>query len=263
MKPPTKSAKAIEAERSLAVATAIKAAAARRQKVRDNLEILRLRYGPLFAGWADLSDIDLTQGPRTLLNAVVARQAERLHMLEDPRFCTVWWEFARSYSRIREAERSRRDRLFQAALADEWRRRALASSDADAPFRWPTTAAPSGPGALETSMGPQRGVLAAIGYHVGRTGLATDIRRRLLDFVFSDELPPVDSEAYMRTWGAPGSAARLQKLAESLAAFARNAKRRDTDALLAAIRHWQDDLRYLHDRYYRDHFRFAWPAPGD
>jgi len=25
------------------------------------------------------------------------------------------------------------------------------------------------------------------------------------------------------------------------------------------VRKWRDDLGYLHDRYYRDHFRFGWP----
>jgi len=112
-------------------------------------------------------------------------------------------------------------------------------------------------------MGPATGILAALGYRVGQAGTPLKQRRQILDFVFAEDLPPIDSAAYMRSWGEPNSGPRLQKLSESLAAFTRNAKRRKVDALKMAICHWQDDLQYLHDRYYSGHFDFNWPSHGE
>ena len=46
-------------------------------------------------------------------------------------------------------------------------------------------------------------------------------------------------------------------MAESLAAFARTAKRHDEDRFDEAIRHWEQDLEFLHDGYYVGRFGFG------
>lgn len=250
----------IDAERRLAAASTAQAARERRLAVRESLKLLRLRYGALFSGWADLSDINLAQSKKALLDQVVARQASRLTTLSDQRLCAIWILFAHYYSRIRDAERSRRDRMFQQALVEEWSRRSLRGDSAGGAFRWPSTAALPGEDELDADLGPRRGLLSALTYRVGISGLPEDIRRRILDYVFADTLPPVHSQAYMLGWGEPGTPARLQKLAECIAAFTRNAKRQGRRSFAEAIRHWEGDLLYLHDRYYRDHFGFGWPA---
>lgn len=250
----------VDAERRLAAASTAKAERERRLGVREGLKLLRLRYGALFSGWADLSDINLAQSKKALLDQVVARQASRLTTLSDQRLCAIWILFAHYYSRIREAERSRRDQLFQQALVEEWSRRSLREGSEGGAFRWPSTTALPGEDELDADLGPKRGLLSVLNYRVGLSGVSEDLRRRILDYVFADALPPVHSQTYMMSWGEPATPARLQKLAECIAAFTRNAKRQDRRSLSDAIRHWEGDLLYLHDRYYRDHFGFGWPA---
>jgi hypothetical protein len=50
-------------------------------------------------------------------------------------------------------------------------------------------------------------------------------------------------------------------MAESIASFARSAKRRDAAGLMHAIADWENDLRHLYDTYYMGRFGFAWPRP--
>lgn len=53
---------------------------------------------------------------------------------------------------------------------------------------------------------------------------------------------------------------RLKKMAESIAAFARNAKRKRTSVLDDAVVDWEADLRFLFETYYVGKFRFEWPS---
>jgi hypothetical protein len=61
-------------------------------------------------------------------------------------------------------------------------------------------------------------------------------------------------------WGKPRTARRLQKLANTLAALTRNAKRRDSMSYAKAIDDWEDDLALLRERYYVQFLHFGWPA---
>ena len=65
----------------------------------------------------------------------------------------------------------------------------------------------------------------------------------------------------MREWAAPDSPARLRKMAESLAAFARNAKRRKNQNVVEAVRNWEDDLGFLRRVFYVSKFKFAFDWP--
>ena len=60
--------------------------------------------------------------------------------------------------------------------------------------------------------------------------------------------------------GAPGTAERLEKLADTLASFARNAKRRATRSYAKAIDDWEGDLALLHEEYYGNMFHFWWAS---
>lgn len=105
-------------------------------------------------------------------------------------------------------------------------------------------------------------MLAYLGYHVGLSStLNAQQRKRLLDRVFAMRLPPLNGVAYMRQWGTPDTATRLKKIAESLASFVRNAKRRKNPSLSEAIRHWEEDLSGLRLAHYVGRFDFVWPAP--
>ncbi len=104
-------------------------------------------------------------------------------------------------------------------------------------------------------------MLSALGYHVGSTeGLPEVERRFLLDQVFVICLPPLNDYGYMLEWNAPKSPGRLKKLAETLAALTRNAKRRKSKDLQLACDDWQADLDYLYAKYYVHQFRFGWPT---
>lgn len=148
-----------------------------------------------------------------------------------------------------------------AAIEAEWLRRGGDRPSVDEYFDWPSTQAPGGDGHLSIDDDRADGMLRYLDYRVGRTnGEPQIVRRYILDRVFASHLPPVFSEAYMREWGQPSSSGRLKKLAECLASFTRNAKRRDEDLMGEAIREWEDDLLYLHDKYYVGVFNFVWPS---
>jgi hypothetical protein len=147
------------------------------------------------------------------------------------------------------------------AIEEEWEKRAIAPIASDDYFKWPTTDAPKSSSRLATFEAQGEGILSYLEYRVGKTnGLPTKVRRAILERVFIGKLPPVFSRAYMEAWGTPKSTRRLQKAAECIAAFARNAKRRDDDRFEQAIQEWESDLEWLYNRYYVDQFQFAWPS---
>lgn len=127
-------------------------------------------------------------------------------------------------------------------------------------FKWPSTETNKGNGLFEISGVPDVGMLAYMEYRVGRTnGQPLGVRRAILDRVVIGTLPLYGSIQYYDQWGAPNSAARLKKLAETISAFTRNAKRRGEERLVDAISEWEADLRYLHKAYYLPRFAFGWP----
>lgn len=107
-----------------------------------------------------------------------------------------------------------------------------------------------------------QGLLALSGYRVGRTkGEPRDRRRRILNFLFlKDDLRDVSDAEYAAEWGHPMSSTRLRKLAESLAAFTRNAKRRNDANMEQAIEEWEEDLDYLRKTFYERWGDFPWPT---
>jgi DNA primase catalytic subunit len=105
------------------------------------------------------------------------------------------------------------------------------------------------------------GVLSYMGYRVGNAStLTSERRRRILEYVFLGELPQVNDRQYMRTWGKPRTAARLRKLANAVAAFARNARRKRKKNMNQAIADWEADLDYLKKQFYDRRSRdWHWP----
>lgn len=154
-------------------------------------------------------------------------------------------------------------RKFRDAILAEWERRCkLALSDPDY-FDWPSTQAGPGDRSQRFDTWNQEGVLKYMGYEVGKTkGLADHSRREILDAVFSAVLPPVNSPDYVKKWGLPGTAPRLERLANELARFARNGKRNRTADYSAAVADWEADLKHLRRKYYVGKFHFGWPSIG-
>ena len=122
-------------------------------------------------------------------------------------------------------------------------------------FRWPSTKAEHGDGLLQFEA-DAFGVLAQAGYRVGvARGEPEFARRRTLARLFEDAI----TQGPAREWGSKGSARRLKKLADTIAALTRNAKRRGPQ-MARAVAEWEADLGYLHDRYYVGKFDFPWPS---
>jgi hypothetical protein len=104
-------------------------------------------------------------------------------------------------------------------------------------------------------------MLSLLGYHVGEIRpTPQDVRLCMLEYAVECHLPPLNDLAYYSEWGKPLTAQRLRKLANTLAALTRNAKRRDQASWGAAIDDWEDDLWFLRQNYYVDLFHFGWPA---
>ncbi|RCW87572.1 hypothetical protein [Phyllobacterium bourgognense] len=149
------------------------------------------------------------------------------------------------------------------AIRLEWiARGAFYDSTSDA-FVWPSGHAINGNGQLTTKNWLEVGLLGYAGYRVGATSdLTSSARQRILDNVLAQPVPTVFSIKYRNEWGDTGSCTRLWKMAESIAAFMRNARRRNGSS--EAVRDWQTDLNYLKDRYYfSSGCAFAWPSIDD
>ena len=129
------------------------------------------------------------------------------------------------------------------------------------PFDWPDTEATPGMEQLTQEVFVHAtGLLGYLGYRVGLSGISEANRRELLDFVFSANLPIVNSKEYMDDWGKPSSKKRLKKMAYSLATFTKNQKRHDPSKYAQAIKDWERDLAHLKRSYYKAPFSFTWPS---
>lgn len=155
---------------------------------------------------------------------------------------------------IRMIEKEWDDRVAKADLADT--------------FRWPDANARRASSSEEGSKAWSfdvligDGMLKEMGYRVGRNGLSAPVRQKMLSEIFTRTLPPVFPKPYMDQWGVNGSARRLHKIADCLAAFARNASRLSGN-YDEAISDWKEDLEYLHDAHYAGRYGFGWPKSTD
>ena len=112
----------------------------------------------------------------------------------------------------------------------------------------------------DDSFNYEEGLLSFYGYKVGIKGLPELERHKIIDAVFTLPLLSVNNEAYLREWGEPNSAERLQKLSRSIAAFARTAKGRTNGDFRKAIQDWEFGLIYLKNTYYNtNYFSFQYP----
>lgn len=147
------------------------------------------------------------------------------------------------------------------AIRIDWIRRKQEQGVHRYPFRWPTTDANPGTGGIASQHWLEEGVLKEMGYQVGSVkGISKSARERILKEIFSGPLPPAFPPEHLREWSEPLSPGRLQKMAECIAAFARNANRRRDSKMSNAIRDWESDLEFLHEEYYVGKFWFAWPS---
>lgn len=103
--------------------------------------------------------------------------------------------------------------------------------------------------------------LVQMNYHVGELGLKMGLmerdRRDILKSAYLGDIPWVESDEYMATWGQPGTRQRLARIAYHLSMLIRS--RRNLSNQIAARNNWQKDLDWLHG-FYNPLMRFRWPS---
>ena len=106
---------------------------------------------------------------------------------------------------------------------------------------------------------PEKGMLSTLGYQAGY--MTFPEREYILKFLMENEdLPFVQSPAYMATWGTPLSEKRLIKLSYLLRNLI-NKKKKDGEFYHReeTRNNWKDDLDFIYKTYYIDKFNFKWP----
>jgi hypothetical protein len=137
---------------------------------------------------------------------------------------------------------------------------ALAFLSDVAGFDWPTTMVHGGGGSELAIDALKQGFLKYLGYKVGMWGATEEERRRLLKKAYNArQLPLVFPRRYRNEWGRPRSSVRLPKMAESIATFCKNAKRRRY-GMAIAIAEWENDLEWLRLTYHEGRYQFEWPS---
>ena len=130
-------------------------------------------------------------------------------------------------------------------------------------FKWPSTYTYPGKGIFDPDL-KEIGVLALMGYHVGREGVEQSRRRAILRDAYLGPVPYDPFSEDMDEWSAPGTSGRLKKIANCIAAFARNFKRRSNAYVYRkSIDDWESDLKWLKEEFYIGVYdrplKFDWP----
>jgi hypothetical protein len=178
----------------------------------------------------------------------------------------IWRNAVRITTDPERAKYHDQARVMIRIIEHEWDAR-MKKGDLAESFKWPDASA-AAPRVSENGKDWSsefmvgEGMLKEMGYRVGRNGLSAPIRQAMLTQVFTRSLPPIFPKPYMQQWGDNGSARRLHKIADCLAAFARNAARLPGN-YDEAISDWKEDLEYLHDTHYVGQFGFGWPKRPD
>ena len=95
-------------------------------------------------------------------------------------------------------------------------------------------------------------MLGFLGYHVGHQGEPKKRRRYLIDWIMSNDLPLVQSPAYLLEWDKPKSIKRYKKFHRVLQGLiTSNENRKDIEFrdFDKAIMEWKDDLEYLENKW--------------
>ena len=118
---------------------------------------------------------------------------------------------------------------------------------------------PTGDASVDTDEWPDVGLLGSLGYKVGKSGKPEYRRHAILRVAFERNADDYIDPDYVSEWGGPRSRERLQKIVNSLAAFSRNARKRNTKSLQTAVRHWEKDLAFLRREYAESVDGVRWP----
>jgi hypothetical protein len=186
---------------------------------------------------------------------------ENLPNMKFSNIMKLWLNAIRIIADERQKKTHSNARKVLDAIGAEWTKREKWPAEPGEFFHWPTTETTIGDGQLETDHWLKEGMLNYMGYKVGVSGeRKLLIRQNILTEVFSGSLPPVFPREYNLQWGNPNTSQRLQKIANTISALTRNAKRRHDSKMELAVADWEQDLEFLYYLFYVGKFQFDWPS---
>lgn len=127
-------------------------------------------------------------------------------------------------------------------------------------FRFPSTELTGNSGEMKIIDRQQKGLLLAVGYSTGMYGLHEQPRRKILDSLYTKEIPKNTAVSNINLWGEPKTSTRLKEIAFSLARFTKQEKANPRGDYSTSISEREADLKYLKKKYY-DNSRFDWIYP--
>lgn len=138
------------------------------------------------------------------------------------------------------------------------------ASESGQQFKWPELVIDPNARSYGREQGREEGIFSLAGYHVGETaGLPEAERRYRLRRLLLEPLPShyalVIEKKELATWGEPGTAQRLKRLAYRIAGFWKQFASRG-QGVEQALSQWSDDLAYLKTEFYDGLHDFDWPS---
>jgi len=127
-------------------------------------------------------------------------------------------------------------------------------------FRFPSTELSGDSDEMKIVDGQQKGLLLAIGYKTGLYGLHETPRRKILDSLYTKEIPKYTAVKNIKVWGKPRTSIRLKEIVYSLARFTKQEKANPRGDYTTSILEREADLKYLKKKYY-DNSRYDWIYP--
>jgi hypothetical protein len=202
--------------------------------------------------------------PRSLIHSDVKRHVSLLESYSAEALQKRWLNCLKNYLKPESQFPRALLNEMMTAIDEEWRRRKQSTIGLKRD-EWPSTEV----GLTTTSSlsvnWPEKGILSFVGYRVGKTNPTRPetLRKLILEAVFLREIPPILPRFMMAEWGDPGTKVRLLKIANVLAAFARNAKNKRKLVMSLSIKSWEEDLEHLRQKFWLPHFCYAtemWPS---
>nr|WP_323778473.1 hypothetical protein [Amylibacter sp.] len=196
------------------------------------------------------SKINLLGSGKIILDSIPNRDNSQL--------LSLWKSNTRGASKSTGFKRNQHMQIIS-RVEEEWARRIKNLPENEA-FKWPSTDVGFGTGGGDFQR-QEVSYLKLLGYTVGKSdGLPTSTRQLILDRCFCGQLPPFENAYELMQWGVPKSAIRLRKISYHLAGLAKNFKKMQSRGYGEAIADWEEDLKYLKEKYYIGQFNsFLWP----
>ena len=150
------------------------------------------------------------------------------------------------------------DKILKKFLRDDMRNK----FEPDAPIPWPWTVLKVDPVDYQSENiegNHRHNAFYILGYRTGKTkGMHASERKEFMDWFYMERLPTVITDCFGEMFGEPETDKRLRKMVNTLAQRCVKFKMSDAHLYRYAIADFEEDLRYLKSRFYKEG-SFPWP----